>query len=101
MNVRPEWIDYNGHMNMAYYSVIFDEAADQIYPDLGFGPTYQKTGCTTYTGEFHIRYLRELHLNDRVTPMPQAILDRVRALHAAHAPLGWPEGAGRSIGIRR
>ena len=33
--VRPEWIDYNGHMNMAYYAVIFDEAADEIYPQLG------------------------------------------------------------------
>ena len=28
--VRPEWIDYNGHMNMAYYGVLFDEAADEF-----------------------------------------------------------------------
>ncbi|AVL52234.1 thioesterase [Roseobacter denitrificans] len=67
MNVRPEWIDYNGHMNMAYYAVLFDEASDEIYPQIGFGPAYQKTGFTTYTAEFHICYLRELHLHDPVT----------------------------------
>ncbi|MEM9576023.1 MAG: thioesterase family protein [Pseudomonadota bacterium] len=65
--VRPEWIDYNGHMNMAYYAVLFDEAGDEIYPFIGFGPDYQRTGFTTYTAEFHICYLRELHLNDKVT----------------------------------
>jgi acyl-CoA thioester hydrolase len=66
MTVRPEWIDFNGHLNMAYYSVLFDQAVDQIYPKLGFGPDYQKTGFTTYIAEFHICYLRELHEGDRV-----------------------------------
>ena len=66
MTVRPGWMDYNGHMNMAYYAVLFDEAADEIYPEIGFGPEYQKTGFTTYTAEFHICYLRELHLGDQV-----------------------------------
>lgn len=60
MAVRPEWIDFNGHLNMAYYNVLFDQAADHIYPDLGFGPDYQKTGFTTYVVEFHVCYLREL-----------------------------------------
>ena len=66
VTVRPEWLDYNGHMNMAYYAVLFDEAADEIYPQIGFGPAYQKTGFTTYTAEFHICYLRELHLGHNV-----------------------------------
>ena len=26
MPVRPEWADYNGHLNMAYYHVLFDTA---------------------------------------------------------------------------
>lgn len=66
MTVLPAWIDFNGHMNMAYYNVLFDQAVDQLYPDIGFGPDYQKTGCTTYTAEFHVCYLRELHEGDRV-----------------------------------
>ncbi|MEM9870389.1 MAG: thioesterase family protein [Pseudomonadota bacterium] len=64
MRVRPEWIDYNGHLNMAYYSVLFDQGADQIFEQMGFGPDYQaRTGHTTYSAEFHISYLRELHVD--------------------------------------
>jgi acyl-CoA thioester hydrolase len=65
--VRPEWIDYNGHLNMAYYSVLMDQTADEAYPLFGFGPDYlTQTGCTTYVAEFHICYVRELHEGDRV-----------------------------------
>lgn len=68
MSVLPEWIDYNGHLNMAYYSVLMDKCADQAYPALGFGPDYRdETRCTTYVAEFHICYLRELHEGDVVT----------------------------------
>lgn len=67
MAVEPAWIDYNGHMNMAYYSVLFDRGADEAYPLLGIGPDYIATrGHTTYTAEFHVCYIRELHLGDRV-----------------------------------
>ena len=73
MRVRPEWIDFNGHLNMAYYSVLFDQAVDQLYPAIGFGPDYQKTGYTTYIAEFHICYLRELHEGDDVNVTFQLI----------------------------
>lgn len=67
LTVRPEWIDYNGHLNMAYYSVLMDQTADEAYPHFGFGPDYlAQTGCTTYVAEFHICYVRELHEGDRV-----------------------------------
>jgi len=67
MEIEPTWIDYNGHLNMAYYTVLFDRCSDQIYPSFGFGPDYAtQRKMTTYTAEFHIRYIRELHLGDRV-----------------------------------
>lgn len=66
MKVLPEWIDFNGHLNMAYYNVLFDQGVDQAYGDIGLGPEYQRTGCTTYVAEFHVCYLRELHEGDRV-----------------------------------
>lgn len=37
--VEPAWIDYNGHMNVAYYTMAFDRALDEIYEALGIGPT--------------------------------------------------------------
>ena len=35
--VRPEWIDYNGHMNVAYYVLAFDYATDAFFDHLGRG----------------------------------------------------------------
>ena len=37
MRVEPGWIDYNGHLNMAYYNVLFDRAVDEVYELLGLG----------------------------------------------------------------
>ncbi len=67
MTVLPDWIDFNGHLNMAYYNVLFDQAVDEAYQHMGFGPAYQQTGFTTYVAEFHVCYLRELHAGDVVT----------------------------------
>ena len=32
--VREDWIDYNGHLNMAYYNVIFDQQATKRNPGM-------------------------------------------------------------------
>ena len=29
-NVKKEWIDYNGHMNVAYYTLAFDNSLDDF-----------------------------------------------------------------------
>ncbi len=38
--VEPAWIDYNGHMNMAYYNLVFDQALDEVFDELGIGAAY-------------------------------------------------------------
>lgn len=64
--VEKDWIDYNGHMNMAYYNVLFDRCGDEAFEALGMGPAYVKErGLTIYTAEIHVCYVRELHLGDR------------------------------------
>ena len=40
--VEEQWNDYNGHLNMAYYNVMFDPAADEAMDVLGLGPAYVK-----------------------------------------------------------
>src|ERR671926_165313 len=35
MRVESSWIDYNGHLNMAYYNVLFDRCVDEAYELLG------------------------------------------------------------------
>ncbi|WP_300548924.1 thioesterase family protein [Roseovarius sp.] len=66
-SVEEGWIDFNGHMNMGYYTVLFDRCADEAFAEMGFGPDYVKArGHSTFSAEFHIRYLREIKLGDRV-----------------------------------
>jgi acyl-CoA thioester hydrolase len=58
--VREEWLDYNGHMNDAFYAVVFGQATEVFLDALGLGEEYHAaTRCTTYTAESHIRYLKE------------------------------------------
>ncbi len=59
--VRPEWIDYNGHMNVGYYQVVFDFAADVFFDFLGLTQAFRKQhGSTTFALEAHANFLREV-----------------------------------------
>jgi acyl-CoA thioester hydrolase len=67
MTVRPEWIDYNGHLNMAYYNVLFDKGVDEAFAVFGMGPDYVRTyQASFFTLEAHVTYLREIHEGDAV-----------------------------------
>ncbi|WP_234423614.1 thioesterase family protein [Tateyamaria sp. Alg231-49] len=101
MTVRPEWIDYNGHLNMAYYNVLFDQCADEVYERIGFGPDYhQTTGNTTYVAEFHLAYVRELHVNDPVTVTFQLIDFDAKRFHSYQEIWhqdGWLAATGEAL----
>ena len=63
MRIEPQWIDYNGHLNVAYYNVLFDRAVDEVYELIGLGPAYlERHKHSTMVVEAHVRYLRELKL---------------------------------------
>ena len=63
--VLDDWIDYNGHMNMAFYNVAFDQALDAVYDALGIGEGYlERSGCSHFTLEAHVTYLREVRRGD-------------------------------------
>lgn len=63
--VRPEWIDYNGHMNVGYYHVAFDIAAELFFEFLGFTQTFRlRHGSTTFALEAHQNFLREVKAGD-------------------------------------
>ena len=46
MRIEPQWIDYNGHLNVAYYNVLFDRAVDEVYELIGLGPAYLERTST-------------------------------------------------------
>ena len=64
--VPEAWIDYNGHMNLAYYVMAFDEALDAILDDeLGVGPSYVKSSnAGPFALQNHVHYLGELLAGD-------------------------------------
>lgn len=63
--VEAGWIDYNGHMNMAFYNLAFDRGLDHVYDLLDIGADYARSGAgSCFTLEVHVSYLRELVLND-------------------------------------
>ena len=67
MSLQPEWIDFNGHLNMAFYSVLFDLGCTFAFDRLGLGADFRKgSGMTSMTADFRIRYIRELMPEDRV-----------------------------------
>lgn len=63
--VRPEWIDYNGHMNVAYYLLAFDQATDAVLDHLGIGKAYAEgEGRSMFVVEAHLTYAREVTEGD-------------------------------------
>ncbi len=66
-SVIEDWIDYNGHLNMAFYNVIFDRGVDHFFDYLGVGEAYAASGeGSCFTMEVHLHYLQELSLGDAV-----------------------------------
>lgn len=64
-SIRSEWIDYNGHMNVAFYVLVFDHGTDAFLDYLGMDERYRAdTGFTTYVVETHVTYDRELKEGD-------------------------------------
>ena len=60
--VDHAWVDYNGHLNDAYYLVIFSYAVDGLMARIGLDATGRAaTGHTLYTLEVHLNYLQEVH----------------------------------------
>ena len=94
VRIEPGWVDYNGHLNMAYYHVLFDRAVDEAFEVIGLGLDYLKTrGASFFTAELHTVYVRELPA-DAVTRTTVRIVDhdakRIHAyFEAHHLGEGW------------
>src|SRR5579864_3101444 len=83
--VLPEWIDHNGHMNLAYYTVLFDQATDLLFDELGLGLDYRRTTLQgTFVAETHNLYERELLVGARVRIATQILGADDKRLHLGH-----------------
>ena len=83
--VLPEWIDYNGHMNLAYYVVVFDQATDVLYDRLGIWLPYREaTGNSCFTVETHTIYEQEVNVGDRLRVHTRLLGADAKRLHYFH-----------------
>jgi acyl-CoA thioester hydrolase len=104
MRVEREWIDYNRHLNMAYYNVLFDRAVDEAYELIGVGVDYvRQRRRSFFTAEVHLRYLRELHDGDPVRVTFQLLDFDTRRLHyfeqLFHATEGWVSATSENLAL--
>lgn len=100
-DLDPAWFDYNGHLNMAYYNVLFDKAVDHLFDHLGCGPAYRQTrNLSFFTAEIHVCYVRELRLGSRVQASLQLLDHDEKRLHVferLHHADGWLAATSESM----
>ena len=83
--VRSEWCDYNGHLNMANYVLIFDHATDVFHDSLGIDKPYRlDSNCSTFAVEIHTTYLAEVLEGDEVSVSTQLLDHDEKRLHYFH-----------------
>ena len=62
-----EWTDYNGHMNLAFYILVFDKGAENILSKFKMGEQSAKTTKkSTMAVESHTTYNNEVKENEEV-----------------------------------
>jgi carnitine 3-dehydrogenase len=82
--VRPEWVDYNGHMSDFLYGHVFGEAMDRLYRQIGIDDAFRQAGRMYYTVESHVKHLAEAKVGEPLYATTQVLgLDEKR-LHVFH-----------------
>ena len=92
--IRPEWLDYNGHLNEAYYLLVFSHATDALLDLIGMDDGWRRAHrMTVYTLETHLRYLREVGVDARVEVDCRILQLDAKRLHLFHQMRGAGETA--------
>ena len=83
--VLPEWVDWNGHMNVAYYVLAFDQASGSFMRNMGLGRNYvdSKSGMT-FVLETHVTYDREMKGGAPMRFTTQLLARDAKRVHMFH-----------------
>ncbi|MBO0709711.1 MAG: acyl-CoA thioesterase [Acetobacteraceae bacterium] len=92
--VRPEWIDNNDHMNLAYYVLVFEHAIEAMRRRLGLPGAFSLT-------QMHTAYEREVMLDDRLRVETHLLATDASRLHLFqelfHAEAGYRSATLESV----
>jgi acyl-CoA thioester hydrolase len=91
--VRAEWIDYNQHMNMGYYLVVFDFATDAFLDWVGLDEAHSRAQrVTTFCLEAHVTYHREVRAGDPLRFTTVLLAHDDKRIHYFHEMYHATEG---------
>lgn len=80
--VRPEWVDYNGHLRDAFYLLIFSFATDALLDRIGLDDAARRErGRSVYTLEAHVNYLHEIKEGTQVRVDARVLAHDAKRLH--------------------
>jgi acyl-CoA thioesterase FadM len=66
--VRPEWLDFNGHLPDASYATVLSDAHELLFESLGLSAAYRAShDAALFTVETHIRFLAECSAGQTLT----------------------------------
>jgi carnitine 3-dehydrogenase len=82
--VRPEWVDYNGHMTDSRYLQVFGDATDVLFRQVGIDADYRSTGRSLYTVESHISHVAEAGALDAVYVLTRVLAVDDKRVHLFH-----------------
>ena len=83
--VRSEWIDYNGHMNLAYYVLVFDHATDAFLDHIGLTEQFRlDQNASTFAAELHVTYHKEVGVGDNLNVITQLLGFDTKRIHYFH-----------------
>jgi carnitine 3-dehydrogenase len=82
--VRPEWIDYNGHMSESCYLQAFGDAMDALFRRVGVDEAYRATGRMFYSVETHLTHQAEARVNEPLEVTTQVLAVDDKRLHVFH-----------------
>lgn len=90
--VSPDWIDYNGHMNIGYYGLAFDRALDDIYEGwLDMGASYvARTQMGPFALQENIHFLQEVRLGQRFRTRLLLLDFDHKRMHFIQSMYAWP-----------
>jgi acyl-CoA thioester hydrolase len=65
---EPHMLDYNGHLNIAYYAILFEEAARTIFSRIDISRAYrERTDCAVFAAEVHTVFHREVSAGEAIS----------------------------------
>jgi YbgC/YbaW family acyl-CoA thioester hydrolase len=83
--VEPRFIDRNGHMNVAWYVHLFDEATVELFRRHGLDEEHRRqANAAMFAVEENIRYLGELREGDSLEVHTRLLDVRPKALRFVH-----------------